>query len=99
MDGFSYTWGGAQNLANFLRVSGRGVRVTDPMTLDLGDVLQIADAGGHIYHTMMVTGRTATDLLLSYHTSDHLDEPLSALRGRLPAGQTLVPWQIVTTFR
>jgi hypothetical protein len=94
----SYTWGGAQNLANFLRVSKRGKQVTDSMTLQLGDVLQLAKTTGHIYHTMMVTKKTPVDIFLSYHTSDHLDEPLSAIRSRLPAGEKLVPWQIADTF-
>ena len=77
----SFTWGGAQNLYWFMQESGRGVEVSDPMDLEIGDVLQM-DMGagqynaGRIGHSMIVTDKTADDLLLSYHEDHHLDEPL-----------------------
>jgi len=72
----SYTWGGAENFHQFVRVSGRGTLVKHVMNLNVGDVLQMDFTGsGHIGHTMVVTGKTANNLFLSYHTSDHLDEP------------------------
>jgi hypothetical protein len=49
--------------------------------LDVGDVLQMAFSGTHVNHTMMVTAKRGGDLLLSYHTSDHLDEPFWAPGG------------------
>jgi hypothetical protein len=39
---------------------------------------------GHVHHSMVVVQNTGSDLLLCYHTDDHLDEPLSAIRKRAP---------------
>jgi outer membrane protein OmpA-like peptidoglycan-associated protein len=90
----SYTWGGAQNFADFITASGRGTRSSNEMSLEEGDVLQMIFTGSStINHSMVVTGKSATDLLLSYHTTDHLDEPLSAIKGRSP-GATYIPWKI-----
>jgi hypothetical protein len=72
----SYTWGGAQNFFDFVRTSGRGTAASKVRDLDVGDVLQMDfSGGGHIGHTMIVTNKTSSNLYLSYHTSDHLDEP------------------------
>jgi len=72
----SHTWGGAHNFYNFVKTTGRGTGAAHVMNLGEGDVLQMDfSGGGHIGHTMVVTGKTATNLFLSYHTSDHLDEP------------------------
>jgi hypothetical protein len=92
----SFSWGGAQNLYWFMKESGRGAEVSDPMDLEIGDVLQMDMGPGHynagrIGHSMIVTGKTATDLLLSYHESHHLDEPLSAIKSRYPSA-TWYPW-------
>lgn len=91
----SYTWGGAQNFYNFLNKSKRGMLVGNSNKLQLGDLIQIKKTSGHIYHTMVVTGKDYQgDLLLSYHTSDHLDEPLSAVAKRAGGYANLVYWQI-----
>ncbi len=90
----SYTWAGAHNFFKFLTTGKRGVQVRDVTSLGLADVIQIKNATGHVYHTMIVTKKTGSDLLLSYHTSDHLDEPLSAIRGRLALGHQFVYWRI-----
>lgn len=90
----SYTWGGAQNFSRFVAVSNRGKIVTDSTVLDLADVVQLKDGSGHVYHTMIVTGKKNSDLLLSYHTGDHLDEPLSAILGR-SSGSTAIYWKMV----
>ena len=72
----SYTWGGAQNFFNFVRASGRGTGAGHVMDLSEGDVLQMDFSGsGHIGHSMVVTSKSASNLFLSYHTSDHLNEP------------------------
>jgi hypothetical protein len=89
----SYTWGGAQNFHDFLSVSGRGTKVTGPAALDLGDIVQLKGSDGIVYHTMVVTGKTQNDLLLSYHTTDHLDESLNAIRERNP-DDSLVYWKV-----
>ena len=92
----SFTWGGAQNLYWFMKESGRGAEVSDPMDLEIGDVLQMDMGAGHynagrIGHSMIVTGKSDTDLLLSYHEDHHLDEPLSAIQSRYPSARWY-PW-------
>ena len=41
----------------------------------------MAFTGSHINHSMVVTDKKNGDLFLSYHTSDHLDEPFWAPGG------------------
>ncbi len=90
----SYTWGGAQNFADFVTTSGRGTRAATEMDLEEGDVLQMIFSGSStIGHSMVVTGKSATDLFMSYHTSDHLNEPLSAIKSRNPSA-IYIPWKI-----
>ena len=44
----------------------------------LGDVVQLADSDGKFYHTLMITGFSESgELLVSAHTNDFLDRPLS----------------------
>ena len=93
----SYTWGGAQNLANFLSKSGRATQVDSPTSLGIGDVVQIA-AAGLIHHSMVVTNKSSSDLLLSYHTSDHLDESLAAIKSRLASNESFVYWFIRPSY-
>jgi len=62
------------------------------MLLNPGDVLQL-EHDGIIGHSMVVTGKTGTDLLLSYHTRDRLDETLSTIRASDPRA-VFVPWRI-----
>ena len=42
-----------------------------------GDVVQLADADGDFYHTLIITGFRNGDTLVSAHTNDALDKPLS----------------------
>lgn len=79
----SYTWAGAHNFSRFAAASGRGTTAAQVRDLDIGDILQMAFTGSHIGHSMVVTGKSSSDLLLSYHTSDHLDEPFWAPGGIL----------------
>lgn len=72
----SHTWGGAENLYQFLRASGRGEPQGHVMDLRVGDVLQFDTNGNNLArHSMVVTRKTDANLFLSYHTSSHLDEP------------------------
>lgn len=72
----SYTWGGAHNFFKFASTSGRGKSAKHVMDLNIGDVLQMDFRGsGHVGHTMIVTNKTSGNLFLSYHSTDHLDEP------------------------
>jgi len=77
----SYTWAGAHNFSRFVPAGGRGSAAKAVSDLNVGDVLQIAFGGTHVNHSMVVTDKKSGDLLLSYHTSDHLDEPFYAPGG------------------
>lgn len=77
----SYTWAGAQNFYNFTASSGRGAHAANILDLNIGDVLQMAFSGTHIGHSMVVTDKKDNNIFLSYHTSDHLDEPFYGTGG------------------
>ena len=42
-----------------------------------GDVVQLADESGDFYHTLLITGFSEGQTLVSAHTNDALDKPLS----------------------
>ena len=46
--------------------------------VEAGDVVQLGRANGDFYHTLIVTGRTGRDLLVSAHSNDVYNRPLSA---------------------
>ena len=92
----SYTWAGAQNFYHFLETSKRGERVASPNMLDRGDVVQMS-IDGHVHHTMVVVKNTGSDLLLCYHTDDHLDEPLTKIQSRA-SDETFIYWKISDTW-
>ncbi len=54
---------------------GREVTVTE---LSPGDVIQLADEAGDYYHTLMLTAVLPDELLVSAHTRDALNRPLSS---------------------
>lgn len=93
----SYTWAGAQNFFNFVKGSGRGTAAANVSDLDLGDVLQMQfDGDSSIHHTMIVTDKKDGNLFLSYHTSDHLDEPFwgpAGILSRYPTA-TYFAWKL-----
>ena len=43
-----------------------------------GDVVQLADESGDFYHTLIITGFSDGETLVSAHTNDALDRPLSS---------------------
>jgi hypothetical protein len=43
-----------------------------------GDVVQLADETGDFYHTLLITGFSEGQTLVSAHTNDALDKPLSS---------------------
>jgi len=89
----SHTWGGAQNFAEFVQISGRGTRVSDPMMLEAGDVIQFQNRSGHIHHSMLVTGKTADDLLITQHSRPLLDYPFSRVRAGNPS-EIFIYWHM-----
>jgi hypothetical protein len=92
---WSWTWANAAFFSKFLEHSGRGTRVADPMELGLGDVVQIANAS-RVHHTMIVTGKTATDLKLSYHSTPQLNIALSEVKQRA-SGENFLYWRLSDT--
>ena len=51
--------------------------VTDREYAMLGDVIQLADREGDFYHTLIITGFDGGEILVSAHSDDSLDRPLS----------------------
>ena len=51
--------------------------LTDAMGVFEGDVVQLADESGDFYHTLIITGFSGGQTLVSAHTNDALDKPLS----------------------
>ena len=51
---------------------------TEASRLELGDVIQLGNGEGEYYHTLLLTGRREGELLVSAHTRDALDRPLSS---------------------
>ncbi len=43
-----------------------------------GDIVQLADSTGDFYHTVIITGFSEGNTLVSAHTNDALDRPLSS---------------------
>ena len=81
-------WSGVEELANFLLESpafrsvngGIGPYAVDARTarqIEIGDVVQLANAEGDFYHTLLITGFSEDDILVSAHSNDALDRPLS----------------------
>ena len=50
----------------------------DARTVQEGDVVQLADAEGDFYHTLLITGRSGGEILVAAHSNDALDRPLSS---------------------
>jgi hypothetical protein len=84
--GYSRSWAIADDLAKFIETSGRGEKVTlSPknrtayMQLQIGDLVQYADSSGRMVHSMIVTKKDDSDIYVSYHTSETLDQRLSEI--------------------
>ena len=85
----SYTWAGAQNFFDFTIGSGRGAQVISASSLTLGDVIHLRSSGV-IYHSMIITGFSNTDPLLSYHNNDTYNKKLSTILSGLGPGTSAV---------
>lgn len=58
-------------------------RAATPAQMLPGDVVQLGREGGDYYHTLLVTGRMGEELLLTAHTNDVYDRPLSSYNAPL----------------
>ena len=81
-------WSGVDELYSFLTSApdfianngGYGPYATDARNasrIDLGDVIQLAREDGTFYHSLIITGFTDNDILVSAQSNDALDKPLS----------------------
>lgn len=80
-------WSGVEYFYDFLTGSPDFAREnggTGPFGMEvptqrvlLGDVVQLANAEGDYYHTLIVTGFDGDDFLVSAHTNDARNRPLS----------------------
>ncbi len=75
------SWTGVEYFARFLTENNSigpvGV-YTDLNNIDLGDVIQLGNANGDFYHSLLVTGFNGPNVLVSTHTFDALNRPLSS---------------------
>lgn len=82
-------WSGVDELFSFLTGApdflsangGVGPYATDARTarqIELGDVIQLANASGAFYHTLIISGFTEADILVCAQSNDALDRPLSS---------------------
>ncbi|MGM9683998.1 MAG: amidase domain-containing protein [Eubacteriales bacterium] len=82
------SWTGVNELYNFLtgkpeftEANGStgpyGVSVRRRQDIEVGDVIQLGNAAGEFYHSLIVSGFDGTEILVSAHSNDVLDRPLS----------------------
>ena len=82
-------WSGVDELYRFLTSSGGfetertsegpyATQATSMRQVEVGDVIQLADSDGDFYHTLMITGFDGGEILVSAHSDDSLDRPLSS---------------------
>lgn len=81
-------WSGVEELARFLLQNpiflqangGQGPYAVDARTarqIEMGDVIQLANASGDFYHTLLISGFTEDDILVCANSDNALDRPLS----------------------
>ena len=74
------SWSGVQYLYNFL-VGNRGIgpfaREVPQAEAQPGDIVQLGTAGGHFYHSPVITA-IRPQILVAAHTNDAVDRPLSS---------------------
>ena len=81
-------WSGVDELYRFLigvpdftsQNKGYGPFATDAkssQTVNIGDVVQLANADGSFYHSLIISGFTENDILVCAQSNDALDRPLS----------------------
>jgi hypothetical protein len=83
----SPSWSGVEFFYNFITQKPEYVQenggvgpygVEAPTTMiEPGDVVQLANEQGTYYHTLMITGTEGDDFLVSAHTNDARNRPLS----------------------
>lgn len=84
----SPSWTGVEAFYDFMTGSGDFAPVVtrsgpfgylaDVSEVEEGDVVQLADESGDFYHTLIITGFDGDEILVSAHSNDALDRPLSS---------------------
>lgn len=76
----SWTWSGAENFYRMTKALDRTTTAKYVTDLRVGDLLQYkAKGAANMTHSMIVTKKSGTNIYLTYHTSDTLNKPFSAL--------------------
>lgn len=73
-------WTGVEFFYNFMTANeGVGPYMSDtyPGGLELGDVIQLGNTDGDFYHTLIIVGFFPDDYLVSAHSNDVFNRPLS----------------------
>jgi len=73
-------WTGVQFFYNFITSNkevGPYGREASAGELEIGDVIQLGNAAGMYYHTLIVTGFSQDGYLVAAHSNDALDRPIS----------------------
>lgn len=82
-------WSGVEFLFDFLTMApefsesngGTGPFAENARSMrqiDIGDVIQLSNASGDFYHTLIISGFEERDVLVCAHSDDALDRPLSS---------------------
>lgn len=82
-------WSGVEELYRFLTrtppfrtengdLGPYATEVREESGVEIGDVIQLADAEGDFYHTLIITDLSDSEVFVSAHTNDALDRPLSS---------------------
>jgi hypothetical protein len=81
-------WSGVDEFFNFVTgnpeftqanggIGPRGINLRDGRMIEIGDVIQLANDSGQFYHSLIISGFTADDILICAHSNDALDRPIS----------------------
>lgn len=74
-------WSGVQPFYQFMttnEAAGPFARETTPEELELGDVVQLGNSNGQFYHSLLVSGFSNGNILVSAHTNDAYNRPLDS---------------------
>jgi len=99
---FSRAWASASDFANFLELSHRASICTRD-ELEIGDIVQLAEYGGRLDHTMVVTSLTSTfggrDANVSYHSRYQFNVSLDNIEARYVGKDTMFYyWKVADVF-
>lgn len=89
----SNSWTAVKEFGSFVLTSTRGTEISfgrndvwaRPARFRTGDIMQVDWTGDGTWdHTMIITGITGNDVLVTYHSNDQLDFSISKMIGMYP---------------